>query len=84
MGFRSKLELKFHSQGHSLENENLHFPIWGEAPLPITKSFAKIKKKKNQTVLLACNKKYSWGNSLSVQWLGLGTFTAEDPGSVPD
>ena len=23
------------------------------------------------------------GNSLAVQWLGLGTFTVEDPGSIP-
>ena len=23
------------------------------------------------------------GNSLAVQWLGLGTFTAEGPGSIP-
>ena len=23
------------------------------------------------------------GNSLAVQWLGLGTFTAEGPGSTP-
>ena len=26
----------------------------------------------------------SEGNSLAVQWLGLGTFTAGGPGSIPD
>lgn len=26
---------------------------------------------------------YNWGNSLTAQWLGLCTSTAEDSGSVP-
>lgn len=56
MGFRSKLELEFNSQAHSIENEILHFSIWGDPPTYNHKIFCKKKK----TGLLACNKKYSW------------------------
>ena len=33
--------------------------------------------------LLSLLKSYCFGNSLAVQWLGLGDFTAEGVGSIP-
>ena len=34
-------------------------------------------------VCLGCHNKIPYGNSLVVQWLGLGTFTAVGPGWIP-